>query len=162
VVLFALLVIVLLRDQRQRNQLLAAVSRAHSQSEDRYRRLVEAAPVGGCIHDRREGRDANEALLALFGVTESDLRPTPADPRANHAAAIRELLLAVGADQRASGVSARSDGQAVSVETVGIGIVDDDHEAVLVVVHDVSERTRMEAELRAQRASLRQIIDTVP
>jgi PAS domain S-box-containing protein len=119
-------------------------------SEDRYRALVSQAVDGIAVTDVR-GRtlDANAQLAAMLGATRQELiggrmaeRIAPEDlPDAYR------LLARVQAGERLSFPLqlVRPNGERVPVE-ISAGLVNDD--LILAIVRDVSERQRLEAQLR--------------
>jgi two-component system cell cycle sensor histidine kinase/response regulator CckA len=124
-------------------------------SEQRYRRLFEAAKDGILLLDAVSGRilDANPSVLELLGYSaEKVLGRTPEEvgicgnDAATHAAfaelTSREYV-------RLSGVRLFAvSGQFVDVEFVGSGYEVDEQRIIQVNVRDISERRRLENDLR--------------
>lgn len=137
----------------ERTQALRAEQRELQRSERRYRQLFEST-FDAVLRTRPDGRVefANPAACRLFGLSEGDIRlrgrkelADPDDPRCE------ELLRERARHGRASGVMrmVRGDGSMFEAEVSSILYADDEGKAVAtVVVRDVSERQRMEAQLR--------------
>ncbi|HEX2778434.1 MAG TPA: response regulator [Gemmatimonadaceae bacterium] len=136
-------------DQGERGQALLA------ESEERYRALVELLPVPLVVH--REGRAlfANPAAARTFGAPSPDaligraLRDM-ADPVSRDLVEQRVQRLATGESlEVASHRFIRLDGAGhVDLEAVSIPIPYDGGTAALTVARDVTERNRLEHELR--------------
>ncbi len=163
ILLLALLIVMLWKDHRARTRLVRSLYRSSVESEDRYRRLVEAAPVGICLHDGTTLEYANRALLDLLGAaTEADLIEPASEATQGVLSGAQRTLLAIGADHRVRVTLDCAGGRSVRAEVVGMPVGDGGRQAILAIVLDISERERMETELRAQQAFLRQVLDAVP
>ncbi len=125
-------------------------------SEARLRAFVEHAPLGIVVHDWESGAliDANRAASAIAGLPVEAMRGRP----------YTELLelapsadLAASSDAEASGSYGpievgfvRPDGQRVTLEASGIRLpTDEGRQAVWSLIHDVTERRRLE-QLKAE------------
>jgi len=124
-------------------------------SEQRYRRLFEAAKDGILLLDAVTGRvlDANPSVLDLLGYSaEEVLGRAPAEVGicGNDAATQAAFGELTSRDYvRLSGVRLFSaNGQSVDVEFVASGYEVDAQRIIQVNVRDVSERQRLENELR--------------
>jgi PAS domain S-box-containing protein len=117
------------------------------------RALFEGASEGIVVHDM-EGRilDVNRRFCTLLGYTRRQmLRMRVADIDASHPAAGAEAMWArmkPGAARQLSGLVRRRDGATLPME-VGLTRVErDEGPVMLALLRDVSERVRMEEQLR--------------
>jgi len=127
---------------------LRAVTEAEKllrESEKRYRLLVENAPDALLVYGNQVFLYANNAALRLFGALSAELL-------------IGQPLLLVGEEfqQVEDGDGAglhqelsleRFDGTPIEVEAVGIPITYKGESAVQVILHDITERKRLQSEL---------------
>jgi PAS domain S-box-containing protein len=133
-------------------------------SEERYRGLVENAPLA--IFVNRAGRIeyANPAALALFGVQDSAdlLGRSPRDfvhPDFHVAMAQRiETLLQGGQVPLAETWIRQPGGAERSVEVVAASFTDQRGPAIQVMMHDISQRTCAEAALRQSEERYRELV----
>ena len=128
-------------------------------SEARFRALLRQLPIGVVVH--REGRIvyANEAISSLLGGTDpATIVGTPVlahvDP--SYQASVAERIEALTIDGTTAPLRRerllRSDRTAVDAEVRGLPIDFDGAPAVMALIVDVSERDRLEEQLRgAQR-----------
>lgn len=132
-------------------------------SEARYRAMVDQSPDAIAVHADGKYVYVNAAAVRLFGATQPDeiigcdvLTLTHPDDR--EAVATRMRLSAQ--EGRITPVRAfrvvRLDGEPVDVETTGSPIEFQDRPAVQVVLRDITDRKRMEEELRKSRDDLEQ------
>ncbi len=130
---------------------LEATVGALSESEKRYRQLVELAPYGIAIWDRRAIRFGNAAAASILGVGGSgglegvDLRPFIQDAET---VATRLGCAAEGDGQRLECEILRPSGEHRHVEIGAFPAVYQREPAVLLVLNDVTDRRRAEAELQ--------------
>jgi PAS domain S-box-containing protein len=153
----ALLEIASIRAAGELERLTAAA--ALRESEQRYRQLVEMSPDAIFINSDGRLVFVNPAGLKLIGATQPEqLLHRPAldliHPKYREKVAAR--LTAVLAERRTVPLTeeqfVRLDGTTVAVEITAIPFVSDDQPAALVVVRDITERKKLEAQfLRAQR-----------
>ena len=140
---------------------------AQRASESRFRRLLEALPIGAVLAGA-DGRivEANKAYLDLIGRTQDDLSSgrvrwdeiTPEESLISDERAIAEV--------RSKGVSAMyekeyiRDGRRIPV-LVGLAAIDRD-KALAAFILDLTERKVAEEALRARTAEWEALIDTAP
>ena len=129
---------------------LAEQKEALQQSEDRYRRLVEDST--DTIYIERDGKIIfiNPAGLRLLGASSPDqvLEKSSADfIHPDYRETAGRLPGSNGAVSH-TGKYLRLDGKSVDVEATTIPLVYDQKPAVQVILHDITERNRLEAQLR--------------
>jgi PAS domain S-box-containing protein len=142
---------VILRDITERKE----AERLMRQSEERYRRLISVTPVAMFV--TRDGRIifVNDAGLRLFGAVRADeiLGKSPFDLfHADYHAMIRERIhqLMEGnatvplVDERVVTL----DGTIIDAEVSSARFVDEEGPAVLVMLRDISDRKRLQEQLR--------------
>lgn len=135
---------------------------ALSESERRYRQLVELAPYGILIWDRTAVRFANSAAATLLGFGTGAAQGN--GPMALEGLALTTFLdgdpeieqtvaaLADGAGRRVEAAVLRPSGERRQVEIGASPVVYHGEPAILLVLNDVTDRRRVEAELqRAQK-----------
>ncbi|GBC84017.1 Cyclic di-GMP phosphodiesterase PdeB [bacterium HR11] len=141
---------------------------ALQESEARYRRLVELSPEGVGVH--LDGRlvyvnPAGARILGAASPEEIIGRPVAdfvhPDYRALVEERIRRMLTVGGSVELIEEKFVRLDGQVIDVEVAATAIPYRGRTAVMVVVRDVTERKRAEAErsrlldrMKAQQAAL--------
>ena len=141
----------ILRDITERK----AAERALVEAEERWRTLVEVAPIGILLY--RDGcyRYANPAAARILGAEHPGelvgLDPFTLILEPYHAV-IRERearLLAGGSSEQPLEIEMRRlDGGTVTIATRGAAIREGGAPAIHVLIEDVSERKRLEAELQ--------------
>ena len=142
---------VILRDITERKQ----AERLLRQSEERYRRLISVTPVAMFV--TRGGRIifVNDAGLRLFGAVRADeiLGKSPFDLfHSDYHAMIRERihqLMERGAtvpvvDERVVTL----DGRIIDAEVTAARFADEEGPAILVMLRDISDRKRLQEQLR--------------
>jgi PAS domain S-box-containing protein len=139
----------------------AAIYRKHTeeqlrQSEERYRRLTEAAVEGVLIHEDGVVLEANPAFARIFGYELDelvgrnllDLIPTPES---------RELIIQhmrSGSTESYEVSGTRKDGSLVIAELTARGTSYRGRPARVATIHDVTARRLAEAELQRRAAQL--------
>jgi PAS domain S-box-containing protein len=141
---------------------LKLAEQALMRSEGRYRRLIEATPDGVMITSEAIVRYANPALVRMFGGKTPDdivgktvfdlLHPDYHD-------LVNDRIEAMGHDHedasRRRERYVRLDGTPIHVEVSITPIELDERPASLVFMHDITQRVRMEEELRQFQDQLR-------
>jgi PAS domain S-box-containing protein len=136
------------------------------QSEERYRRLVEASPDAIFVNRGNRLVFVNPAMLQLLGATtlEQILGKTPFDiiHPDYHPLAQERMRQMHKSDQPVPLLEkryVRLDGTAVDVEAVATPFTDQDGPAILVIARDISERKRAEQERQESEAKYRAIFE---
>jgi PAS domain S-box-containing protein len=144
----------------------AAADEALRESEERYRRLVEASPTAIALHS--EGRIVymNPAALKTVGAAgPEDVIGRPAmdfvhpDSRAKARERIERLAREGGESPLTGETFLRLDGTPIAVEVVSIALVYQGKPAVQAVFRDISERLRGEEALRSSEAQFRAVFE---
>jgi PAS domain S-box-containing protein len=137
--------------------------------EARYRLLFHSNPMPAWVYDRDTLRflAVNASAIRKYGYSEEEfLAMTLADIRPAEDVSILEEAMAASRYelQRGDGWRhRRKDGTLMNVEIVSHGIEFDGHRnAELIIVIDVTERLRAEAELRDRTDMLRAVVDDSP
>ncbi len=146
-----------------------AAERALREAEERYRRLFESAPVGILLY--RDGRyvHANRAAAAILGAASPD-ELVGRDPFDLILEPYHEAIRTRAARMEAGGppeppieIEMRGlDGTVVAIATRGVPITDQGRPAIQVVIEDISERKRLERELREAEARWRRLFEHAP
>jgi len=134
---------------------LKATEQALRESEERYRRLVEAGPIALLIHRNGRVSFANARALELFGThTPADLvgRPLaslvhPDDQRLLQAPREYEPRSDAALEPGEARIL-RLDGRTVEVEAVAVPISEQGEASIQVVLLDITERKRVEERVR--------------
>ena len=126
-------------------------------SEERYRVLVELSPDAILVSDNRKILFANPACLRLLGISGmNDLRehdlPSFLDPEHQQSPEQRLERIGQAAERGYHGYLEerirRADGRSVDVELLASAVTYNQQRAYQVVMRDITERKRMEDELR--------------
>jgi PAS domain S-box-containing protein len=153
------------RDITERKRAEAAVRK----SEERYRRLFEANPHPMWLYDVQTLAflEVNDAAVTHYGfsreeflgMTIADIRPAEDVPRLLvNIAHVGERCV----DEAGTWRHRRKDGSIIWVEITSHVLEYLGHPAELVLAHDVTERLRAEAALRAGEERLNRILETIP
>ena len=152
-------------DLSERKQFEAALH----ESERRYRTMVEWSPDAIVVHARGNLRYANPAAVTLFGAESAEqlvgvpyLRLIHPDFRAFAQARVKKIAANVSVSPMAELQCLRLDGSTVEVEVQGTAITYDGEPAIHVVIHDISERKRVEAALHDSEQRYRTMVEWSP
>jgi PAS domain S-box-containing protein len=125
-------------------------ARAHRESEERFRRLAEAALEGVGITDQGRIVDANPRLAEIFGCPVAELLGRPVmDFVAPESAAAVESFMRQGKGEMYEHLARRRDGTIFPVETQGRPLPGSGTMRV-ATVRDITERKRAEERIRRQ------------
>ena len=144
--------VALVEDITARKQSQAALE----ESEERYRRLVHLSPEAVMVHADGKYVFANPAGAKLFGVSSPEeligrqvLDLVHPDYRDQVSSRMNQARQGQQTELRQIKIL-RPDGQAVDVETTGLGIDYQGKPAVQVILRDITERLQAEREIRRQ------------
>jgi len=125
------------------------------QSEERYRRLIAVSPYAILVNRGDHIIFANDQAIKLFGAvkTEEVLKKSPmelfhADDHDIIRERIQELVEGTAQGPMLEGTIVTLGGKAVDVEISGARFVDEEGPAILMMLRDVSERKRLQDQLR--------------
>jgi PAS domain S-box-containing protein len=136
--------------------------KALRESEERFRRLLEATEEGIAIHDNGLILDTNERLAAIFGyelyeiVGMNIVELTAPQSRDN---VIKNIIS--GYDRPFEASAIRKDGSQFPVEIIGRAAHYQGKEAKVSIIRDISERIRVEEALRASVAEKEVLIKEI-
>ena len=125
------------------------------QSEERYRRLIAVSPYAILVDRGDHIIFANDQAIKLFGAVKAEevLEKSPmdlfhADDHDVVRERIRELFEGTAQGPMLEGTIMTLGGKAVDVEVSGARFVDEEGPAILIMLRDVSERKRLQDQLR--------------
>ena len=125
------------------------------QSEERYRRLIGISPYAILVNRGERIIFANDQAIKLFGAVKAEeiLEKSPMDLfHADDHDIVRERIHELFEGRTPVPMLEEKietlDGRAVDVEVSGARFVDEEGPALLIMLHDVSERTRLQEQLR--------------
>lgn len=136
---------------------------ALAESEERYRRLVDACPEPIVVHAGGRIRFVNPAAVAMLGAASpDDLLDRPMmdfvhpDYRGVVAERVRKMLETGGPALLLEEKILRPDGSVLEVEIAGAAVLFQGEPAIQLVGRDVTERRRVEAERRRLEEQVRE------
>jgi PAS domain S-box-containing protein len=142
---------VILRDITERKQ----AERLIRQSEERYRQLISVAPLAIIVNRGNRVIFINDAGVRLFGAVkvEEILGKSPfdlfhPDCHAMIRERIRQLLEGSASVPAAEKKVVTLDGRIVDVEVSVARFTDEEGTSILAVIRDISERNRLQEQLR--------------
>ncbi len=142
--------------------------RALAESEQRFRSLIENAPVAVIVHNFNRCLYANVTALRLFGYDEST-DPTGLDIR-NHIQPGTLPVVLERQQRAAAGLPnppielelRRCDGTTLACESIAASLTFNGQPALLALIVDVSERRLMLAALEESEARYRSLVEVAP
>ncbi len=142
---------VILRDITERKE----AERLMRQSEERYRRLIAVSPYAVVVNRGDRVLFANDQALRLFGAVKAEdiLGKSPLelfhpDCHALFRERLHELIEGSSTISAVEEKVVALDGGIVEVEVSGVRFVDEEGPAILLMFHDISERKRLQEQLR--------------
>jgi PAS domain S-box-containing protein len=133
---------------------VALAEKSLRESEDRYRRLVENAPNAILVYGNELFLYANSAALRLFGAERAEQligQPLMSIVHPEHRELVKDRLqLTEDTDNNSSQLElrlTRFDGTPIDVAAVGIRIMYQGESATQVILHDITERKRLQDDL---------------
>ncbi len=143
------------RDRMLREQELRATNRELRESEKRYRQLVDLLPDAIIVHRDGTILFGNPAAARLFGVGSVSAFTgrafvdfVPRDDHYDVTERIRHIQDGRHATPLAERTLRRLDGTSISVESAGLPLVLDGEPTVLSLIRDVTQRKRLEDQIR--------------
>ena len=139
------------------------------ESEERFRRVVEAAPMGIYIHNDGIVRYLNPAALSMFGAVSSNqivgqdfldlIHPDSRPAVIERARTLAEELLALPPleEQRL-----RLDGSAFPSENTAIPFRFEGRDGAVVFIRDLTEQKRKDGALSLSEATQRSLVENAP
>jgi len=148
-------IIVILNDISERKH----VEEALGQSEEQYRRLVEASPNTVLVHSEGEIKYINAAGVELFGASGSQeligrpyLDLVHPDDRAESKERMKKMLEEGLVAPFRDHMLIALDGRVINVESTGTTFKHQDKIMIQTIIHDISDRKKAEEE-KARLAS---------
>ncbi len=136
--------------------------------EESFRLLFDSNPLPMVVYDRHDFQflAVNDAAIAHYGysreqflqMTAVEIRPAEDRERFQQIVRDRSQIPTRGGKWR----HVKADGTLMEVEVFSRPLPYQDRPAVLVAIFDVTERNRIDAELRQTREFLRSIVDNLP
>ena len=128
---------------------------ALEKSEDRYRTLIEWSPEAILVHRQGKIVYANPAVIKLFGAPDATtLLATQTadlihpDNRAAQAARMKSIINRETIPPAVESRFLKFDGTVIEVQVQGTAIDYDGEPAIQVSIHDITERKKLENEIR--------------
>jgi PAS domain S-box-containing protein len=150
--------VVAIRDITERKQAEDAVR----ESEERFRRLSEAAFEGIAIHEKGTILDANEALATMFGYEPTEpIGMTALEMTAPESRDLMSEKIRVGYLEPFEAVGLRKDGSTFVVELHAKPVPYQGRRVSVVAIRDITERKRAEEALRESEAKFRHLFENL-
>jgi PAS domain S-box-containing protein len=128
---------------------------ALSESEERFRKLSEAASEGIAIHEKGRILDANRALATMFGYEPSEIVGMTAwDLTAPESRDLVSRRILAGYEQPYEIVGLRRDGSTFPIESCGKAIHHEGRVVRVAVMRDITERKRAEESIQRAREEM--------
>ncbi|MCX7765091.1 MAG: PAS domain S-box protein, partial [Candidatus Sumerlaeia bacterium] len=138
-------------------------------SEERYRRLVELAPIPIVVHTGGKIVFANPTALKMIGATKPEqilgkpvLDFVHPDYHRLVKARIRQMIKDGKHVPPMEEKLIRLDGQIIDAEITSIPIIYNNKPSVQLVCRDITERKQMEEALRQAEAKYRSLVEQIP
>ncbi|MDP9411092.1 MAG: PAS domain S-box protein [Actinomycetota bacterium] len=133
------------------------------QSEERFRKLSDAAFEGIVIHDAGRVLEANEAYAAMHGYELSEIlgRSTLEWVAPEYRDLVRRNILS-GYEESYESVEVRKDGTRIDVEVRGRELSYRGRTVSVTAVRDVTKRKEAEARLREAEEKYRLLVEQIP
>ena len=133
---------------------------ALKESEERLRKLADAAFEGIIIHDGGEVLEANEAYAAMHGREVSEIvgRPVSEWVAPEYRSLVRQHILS-GHEEPYESVEVKKDGTRIDVEVRGKALPYLGRTVRVTAVRDITERKRAERALRESEKLFRQLFE---
>ncbi|MEW8052959.1 MAG: EAL domain-containing protein [Candidatus Thiodiazotropha sp.] len=139
------------------------------ESARHYRTVFDAAPEGMWLIDpTRKTMDVNKRLVALLGYSKDEMfGKTPLEfvDEANRAIFIEQTSKIGSTERRSYDIELQHrDGHSIPTHFSAVTLRGEDGsvKAAIAFVEDITERKRMEAELRSSEQNLRRLVDAEP
>ena len=140
-----------------------ALNRELRASEERFRKVVEGAPMGICLETDGRFRYLNPAALAMFGaesarqiMNQTVLERIHPDDRSRVCGHMQNLKEDMRGAQSLEPRQLRLDGTAFDSEVTAVPFVFEERNGAVVFFHDTTERNRQEQHKRTLEQQLRQ------
>lgn len=131
------------------------LGQALSESEERFRKLSEAASEGIAIHEKGRILDANQALATMFGYEPSEVVGMTAwELTAPESRDLISRRILAGYEQPYEMVGLRKDGSTFPIESCGKAIHHEGRVVRVAVMRDITERKRAEEAIQRAREEM--------
>lgn len=149
--------LVVAQDVTERKQMIARLT----ESEERFRLLVEHAPIGFAIHHEGEILFANSAMAQLLGAKSPDeiigtsiyefVHPDYLPAKLEH---LRALNTGESPLRHYENRYVRKDGSIIDVEATSVSMLYEGKRAIQLIAQDITERKLAEARINQLNAEL--------
>ncbi len=138
------------------------------QSEEKFRNLLEMIPYGIWVHRQKKITYINEAALRILGYRKAGeligkeslelVHPEERDAAKKRIDHLKPGEHNPSVERR----FLRKNGETVYTEVMSLSILSEGQPAVLVVIRDLTERKKNEAELRRSEENFRSLVENSP